>query len=183
MNSTDTVLEEGMPCPMCGQPLVVRSSTHGDFLGCSDYPICSFLKPIGVTHTVVDLGPVDAPCPKCGKMLMVKKGRYGIFIGCSDYPECTYVYNPKESLKINCPLCKKGELVQRSSKSGRAFYGCTNYPDCTFSTPGKPVDKICPICSFPVMYEKKFKAGIGLVCANTLCVSRKKRKHLIIRPN
>ena len=31
--------------------------------------------------------------------------------------------------------------------------------------------------------EKKFKAGIGLVCGNELCESRKKRKHLIIRPN
>ena len=176
-------LKEGSPCPYCGQPLVLRHSSHGDFLGCSDYALCSFLKPVATTHPIVVLGEVGAPCPLCGSMLEVKKGRYGIFIGCSNYPECNYIHNVQESLDIDCPICKKGKLNRRTSGSNRTFYACSNYPNCKFSTPGKPVKRVCEECSFPIMYEKKFKAGIGLVCANPLCSSRKKRKHIIIRPN
>src|SRR5574344_1267214 len=174
-------LEEGSPCPYCGKPLVIRHSQHGDFLGCSNYPDCSFLKPIAVSHAIVSLGEVGANCPRCGEPLLVKKGRFGIFIGCSDYPECTYVHNPQESLNIKCPSCKKGMLHQRSSKSCRVFYACSNSPDCTFSVTGKPVENICPDCSFTLMYQKKFKAGIGLVCPNAICESKKKRKHIIIK--
>jgi DNA helicase IV len=32
---------------------------------------------------------------------------------------------------INCPSCKTGELVQRTSQYG-LFYGCTNYPLCEY---------------------------------------------------
>jgi len=33
-------------CPECGQPLVVRMSRFGKFLGCSGFPKCRFTKPI-----------------------------------------------------------------------------------------------------------------------------------------
>ena len=59
-------LKEGDACPLCGQKLVLRHSNHGDFLGCSDYPSCSFLKPVAVSHSVITLGEVGAPCPSCG---------------------------------------------------------------------------------------------------------------------
>lgn len=183
MQTDNENLKEGSPCPYCGRTLVIRHSSYGDFLGCSDYPSCSFLKPIATSHSVVVLGEVGAPCPICNMPLQVKKGRYGIFIGCSNYPECTYIHNPQESLNINCPICKKGQLNQRNASSGRMFFACSNYPSCKFSTPGKPVSRTCSECGFPLMFERKFKAGVGLVCANSLCASRKKRKHIIIRPN
>lgn len=182
MQAIQIELTEGSPCPLCGQPLVIRHSARGDFLGCSDYPACSFIKPIVTTHTIEVLGDVGSDCPVCGDPLQVKKGRFGIFIGCSNYPSCNYVYNPQESLDITCPICKKGKLSSRTTASGRTFYGCSNYPECTFTTPGKPVVKTCSYCSFPLMFEKKFKKGIGLVCASSICESRKKRKHEIIRP-
>ncbi len=31
-------------CPVCGRPLVTRTSEHGDFLACSGYPECKFIK-------------------------------------------------------------------------------------------------------------------------------------------
>ena len=46
MQEIQIELTEGSPCPLCGQPLVIRHSARGDFLGCSDYPACSFIKPI-----------------------------------------------------------------------------------------------------------------------------------------
>lgn len=73
MHADDEHLKESSPCPLCGEPLVIRHSAHGDFLGCSNYPECSFLKPIVATHTVVSLGEVGAPCPRCGEPLLVKK--------------------------------------------------------------------------------------------------------------
>ena len=175
-------LSEGSPCPYCGSQLVLRHSDHGDFLGCTNYPDCSYLKPVSVSHSITVLGDVGAPCPVCGEPLQVKKGRFGIFIGCSNYPECTFVHNTQEQLDIDCPICKKGKIAKRQNRSGRNFYACSNYPDCTFSVPGKPVQRICESCAFPLMFEKKFKAGIGLVCANPLCESKNKRKRLIIRP-
>ena len=36
MHADDEHLKEGSPCPLCGEPLVIRHSAHGDFLGCSN---------------------------------------------------------------------------------------------------------------------------------------------------
>ena len=33
-------------CPVCGEPLVKRNGRFGEFLGCSNYPICNFTKNI-----------------------------------------------------------------------------------------------------------------------------------------
>ena len=170
-------------CPLCGQPLVLRHSNRGLFLGCSNYPQCSYLKPVSVSHTVKTMVELSKECPWCGHNLEIKKGRFGMFVGCSNYPECQYIYKPTNTTDITCPICKKGKLTQRQGRNGKFFYGCDNYPTCKFTTPGKPVSRVCQDCGFTVMYEKKFKKGIGLVCGNTLCASRKKRKHIIIRPN
>ena len=32
MQAEDEHLKEGSPCPLCGEPLVIRHSAHGDFL-------------------------------------------------------------------------------------------------------------------------------------------------------
>ena len=37
----------------------------------------------------------------------------------------------KGELKKDCPKCKKGELVLRSSIYGK-FFGCSKYPKCKF---------------------------------------------------
>ena len=47
-----------MPCPKCGNDLVVRRSRRGrTFYGCSGYPDCDFVS---------WQRPVAAPCPQCG---------------------------------------------------------------------------------------------------------------------
>ena len=28
-------------CPMCGSPMRVRRSLHGEFYGCTKYPVCT----------------------------------------------------------------------------------------------------------------------------------------------
>lgn len=172
-------LTEGDPCPLCGQALVLRHSEHGDFLGCSDYPVCSYMQPISKRRNVETVLPMEDLCPKCGAKLALKRGRFGLFVGCTSYPKCDYTYTGVEKSHLKCPLCLKGVMTQRFTRTGRLFYACSNYPECTFSVPGKPVADACPQCSFPLRYEKKTAKGIKLVCGNMLCVSRRprKRKH------
>ena len=178
INAEDSLFNVGDPCPQCSSPLVLRKSSHGEFLGCSDYPSCKFAQYAGVNHSVISLLRLNKPCPECGADLEVKKGRFGIYIGCSDYENCDYIYTEKTVSSIKCPLCSKGKLTERNSKNGRKFFGCSNYPTCTFAIWGEPVESACPHCSFPVRYKKKNKDGkIILKCANPLCVNRRKRNY------
>ena len=62
-------LKEGDPCPLCGQPLVLRHSGRGDFLGCSDYPACTFMQPLGRSRAVETVLPMSDLCPRCGAPL------------------------------------------------------------------------------------------------------------------
>lgn len=36
--------QTGEFCPLCGKPLVVRTSKYGDFIGCSGFPKCKYIK-------------------------------------------------------------------------------------------------------------------------------------------
>lgn len=168
-------LKEGDPCPLCGMPLVLRHSPRGDFLGCSDYPACTFMQAVARQHSVSVVQLLPTRCPKCGAQVALKRGRFGLFVGCTNYPDCDYIYTGAEKSEIKCPVCGEGVLTSRISKSGTQFYACTRYPSCTFSVPGKPVQKTCPECSFPVMYEKRTKRGVKLMCGNPLCPSRRHR--------
>lgn len=33
-------------CPLCGNPLVIRKSKYGEFLGCSTFPKCKYVEPL-----------------------------------------------------------------------------------------------------------------------------------------
>jgi putative DNA topoisomerase len=178
-------LKEGDPCPLCGMPLVLRHSPRGDFLGCSDYPSCTFMQAAPRPRTVTVVQVLPDRCPKCGAQVALKRGRFGLFIGCTNYPECDYIYTGAEKSKIKCPVCGEGVMVSRISKSGTQFYACSRYPSCTFSVPGKPVEKTCPRCSFPLMYEKRTKRGVKLACGNPLCPSRRHRvlRHRTVEPD
>lgn len=173
---TELSLNEGDNCPLCSGTLILRHSSRGDFLGCSNFPLCDF-KAYGVArHAVKTLLSIEKKCPVCGSVLEVKKGRFGIFIGCSDYPACHYIVADDKEEEIDCPVCKKGSIVKRRNSRGRAFYACDNFPECKFSLGGRPVIKSCKICSFPLMFEKSGKNGVKEVCGNELCSSRRKRR-------
>lgn len=73
-------------CPECGKDLIERKGKFGNFISCSGYPECKYIKK-----------PEQKPlkkagiCPECGKDLVMRRGKYGIFISCSGYPECRYI--------------------------------------------------------------------------------------------
>ncbi len=99
--------ETGENCPECGSPLVKRRGRYGEFVACSNYPTCKYIKK--EAKTVVEI----MPCPKCDGMIVEKKTKRGkIFYGCNHYPKCDYASWDKPVKK--CPQC--GEIMVEKKK-------------------------------------------------------------------
>ena len=105
----------GEKCPECGHDLVIRKGKYGEFVACSNYPECKYIKQ--------QERKVLAKCPKCDGDIVAKRTKRGkIFYGCSNYPKCDYALwdeptgdkCPKCSLllvrkgnRVYCPNCEK----------------------------------------------------------------------------
>lgn len=156
-------------CPLCQQPLVIKSGKNGPFLGCSAYPGCDYIKPLHQHDVAVVKVLESEACPQCGCPLAVKNGRYGMFIGCTNYPACHFVVHEQdeqaEAERVACAKCKTGHLTERLSKFGKQFWGCDNYPKCKFLLNDKPVSGTCLSCGFGLLIEKKGQ----LFCADKNC--------------
>lgn len=90
----------GETCPECGSDLVVRNGKYGEFVACSNYPTCKYIKKEEKETEV------KAKCPKCNSDIIerhTKKGK--VFYGCSNFPKCKYAtwYEPTGE---TCPNCK-----------------------------------------------------------------------------
>lgn len=164
-----------LTCPKCKKhKLAIRFGKTGEFLGCLGYPECKFTSNFkrdeqGKLELVKHEEPkeLDLKCPKCGKPLRQVIGKFGPFIACSGYPECKYIHQNKASFK--CPMCKKGDVVQRSWKGGK-FWGCNQYPDCKFAVFGEIEETPCPKCKAPFLVKKTNKAGeVTLSCYDKTC--------------
>ena len=101
--------ETGEMCPECGNPLVVRNGKYGEFVACSNYPDCKYIKK--EEPEVVEI----CDCPNCSGKIIEKKSRKGkVFYGCNNYPKCKTAYWDKPISK-KCPEC--GEmLVEKNGK-------------------------------------------------------------------
>ncbi|HSU19589.1 MAG TPA: type I DNA topoisomerase [Acidobacteriaceae bacterium] len=109
-------LEE--PCPKCGKPLLQREGQYGEFIACSGYPKCKYVKQ--------EL--LDVPCPKCGAEVAARKNRRGdTFYGCTRYPKCDFTSNQK-LVAESCPSCKSPYVVELSDKEG-TYLVCPNNHD------------------------------------------------------
>lgn len=146
----------GEECPECGKELVKRKSRFGEFVGCSGYPKCKYIKrdekgvSEGDSSDSSEVGEENGVCEKCGKAMVRKMGRNGAFLACSGYPNCknTKSLGAKKERKVvegvKCPKCG-GDIVERISRRGK-FYGCGNYPKCKFVSNGEPTAKKCESC-------------------------------------
>lgn len=124
----------GEKCPLCGGDLVYKTGKHGEFIGCSNYPSCKYVK----KEEKEQPKETGRFCPNCGAPLLVRKNKRGQeFIGCSNYPSCRYVESmnqPEEpSEEKFCPECG-AKMVVKYSRRGR-FWGCSNYPNCNHMEP------------------------------------------------
>ena len=102
---------------MCGKPLVLRQGAYGEFVSCSGYPKCKYVK-----QNLIE----GMKCPKCGEGdLAERKARRGnVFWGCTNYPKCDFTSNYKPVAK-KCPQCGSPYLVEKTLRSG-VFLECPN---------------------------------------------------------
>ncbi len=101
--------ETGEMCPECGSPLVKRTGRYGEFVACSNYPECKYVKK--EEKKVIEV----CDCLKCdGKILERKTRRGKTFYGCSNFPKCKEAFWDKPTGE-KCPNC--GEmLVEKDNK-------------------------------------------------------------------
>ena len=124
--------ETGEKCPECGNPLVVRNGKYGEFVACSNYPECKYIKKDEVETVEI------CSCPSCSGTIVEKKSRKGkIFYGCNQYPSCNFAlwYEPTGE---KCPECgsllvkkvlKSGEKIECSSKTCKYTKPVETEPD------------------------------------------------------
>ena len=107
----------GEMCPQCGLPLVLRQGSYGEFVSCSGYPKCKYVK-----QNLIE----GMKCPKCGTGdLAERKAKRGnIFWGCTNYPKCDFTSNYKPVTE-KCPECGSPYLLEKTLKSG-VYLECPN---------------------------------------------------------
>ena len=131
----DDDIPTGEKCPICGSDLVYKQGKNGQFIGCSNYPTCSYIE----KEPKKELKYTGEMCPECGRPLVERRKPHSktTFVACSGYPSCCYVkpvenkitYTEKDYVKP-CPKCG-GHLVKKT-KGKSSFLGCTNYPSCHY---------------------------------------------------
>ncbi|MGI8771976.1 MAG: type I DNA topoisomerase [Acidobacteriaceae bacterium] len=104
-------------CPQCGKGLVLRNGRFGEFVSCSGYPECKYIK-----QNLIE----GMKCPKCGKGdIAERKTRFGTtFYGCTNYPKCDFTANGKP-VPQKCPECGGSYLIEKTLKSG-VYLTCPN---------------------------------------------------------
>ena len=169
------VTQEAMDekCPECGKQLSIRLGRNGRFIGCTDYPECSYTRNLNEDAAAAEPEVVEGrSCPKCESNLIIRTGRYGKFIGCSSYPDCKHMEpleKPKDT-QVVCPDCKKGTILERKSRKGKIFYSCSNYPKCKYALWNEPINEACPNCNWPILTVKTTKRrGAEKVCPQQEC--------------
>ncbi len=112
----DEPLEE--KCPECGNHLVKKHGRYGEFIACSNYPKCKYVKrqTLGIA------------CPEkdCTGELVVRRTRRGkTFYGCSRYPDCKFTAWDKPVAEA-CPKCGSPILLEKNNKKSGPVRYCPN---------------------------------------------------------
>lgn len=140
-----------VPCPHCGQMMLMKFGRTGKFLACPE-PGSKVTKPMPEEEAQINAlkeKTQGEKCPICEGPMDVKRGRFGFFLGCHNYPTCKGISKIWDKTGFKCPNClarhslgeveKIGDVVARKSRGrGKAFWGCNKYPDCTFITNTAP---------------------------------------------
>ncbi len=102
--------ETGEVCPECGNPLVIRNGKFGEFVACSNYPTCKYIKKDKKEEEAIEI----CDCPNCDGKIVEKTSRKGkVFYGCNHFPKCKTAYWDKPINK-KCPEC--GEMLTEKNE-------------------------------------------------------------------
>ncbi|HGD5739635.1 TPA: type I DNA topoisomerase, partial [Streptococcus agalactiae] len=63
--------------------------------------------------------PAGFDCELCGSPMVIKLGRYGKFYACSNFPECHNTKAITKEIGVICPICQKGQVIERKTKRNR----------------------------------------------------------------
>lgn len=111
----------GEKCPECGHDLVIKHGRNGKFIGCSNFPECTFTK--------VLVKKIGVKCPKCGGDIIEKVSKKGkLFYGCDNYPECDFAVWDKP-INEKCPKC--GSILVHKKNRKIDEIKCSN-EDCDY---------------------------------------------------
>ena len=102
----------GEVCPNCGHDLVIRKGRYGEFVACSNYPTCKYIK----KEEKEKIPQVEiCDCIKCGNKIVERKTKKGkIFYGCSNFPKCKEAYWDKP-IGEKCSECNS-MLIEKDGK-------------------------------------------------------------------
>ncbi|MCA9803430.1 MAG: type I DNA topoisomerase [Cyanobacteria bacterium HKST-UBA02] len=177
-NMNKVVILSDHSCPKCGQPMAIRSSRFGQFLGCVGYPECK--TKIALTkdgEPVPEDRPSDEKCNTCSSSMIIRYGRYGDYLACSN-DECKEQRPILKTTGVDCPRPGCGGLiVEKKSRRGKVFYGCSNYSasQCMSAywyppllSGGPKGDNKCPKCQAILIY-KTLKRGDRIQCSDKEC--------------
>lgn len=110
--------ETGENCPECGSPLVIRKGKYGEFVACSNYPNCKYIKKEKKEENII----ID--CPNCDGKIIEKHSKKGkLFYGCSNFPKCQTAYWDLPT-GDRCPKC--GSMITEKNNKRK----CSN---CDYS--------------------------------------------------
>ena len=169
-------------CPRCGQPLQMRISDTGRFMGCTGYPECRY---------ILDLSDPEKPaepagdefaegefCELCGgRMKIIRRGR-SEFLGCENYPKCKNT-RPILSERIKrlaaetaCPQCGLKPLEARKGRYGEYLrcpkcevnyslrkLGLAGTGEKRGSKSAETVDIACPECEHSPLEKREGRYG------------------------
>ena len=98
----------GEDCPECGHPLVIRKGKYGEFIACSNFPECKYVRADEKKIKEV------CDCPNCDGKIIEKKSKRGkVFYGCNNFPKCKTAYWDMPTGE-SCPEC--GSMLVKKNK-------------------------------------------------------------------
>ncbi|AKL95492.1 DNA topoisomerase 1 [Clostridium aceticum] len=119
----DLVEESDEDCDACNAKMLIKYGRYGKFLACSNYPDCTFTKPI--------VHKIGVKCPKCedGEIIERKSKKGRTFYGCSEFPKCRFV-SWSRPINEKCPDCNSLLTHKINKKSEKIM--CTN-KECKYT--------------------------------------------------
>ena len=128
------LLEEA--CPNCGKPLQLRTGRYGEFVGCSGYPDCKYIKR-DAAQAEAKLTGEKCPHVRRGQRSSSGPGATGrsspalAIPNASTAPTSARTASRGQGPKVldePCPICGK-PLMERRGRYGM-FKSCSDYPKC-----------------------------------------------------
>jgi DNA topoisomerase-1 len=106
-------------CKKCDKPMRKMVGKFGEFIACSGYPECKYIKQ----------NIANFPCPVCASPIVERKWRGGTLWGCQNYPKCTFsIFSDID--QHPCPKCNKSlYMIKKIDKHGKITLICPQ-DDC-----------------------------------------------------